>query len=147
MFCSNTPFDGKIKSLILNLEVFSSKTFISEWHVMIVIPCFKSALRRPKVVLSRICAAYLCLIHETLLQTVPVYWAACFVSTIAHSGWLFKALEKLFVVMFGYYISHILYTAVTQFDRVFVKSFMISVMFSKVLYNKLHKDLSYKRFR
>ena len=110
---------------------------------MIVIPYFKSVLRRPKVVLSRICAAYLCLIHETLLQTLPVYWAACFVSTITHSDWLFKALEKLFVVMFGYYISHILYTAVTQFDRIFVKSSMISVMFSKVLYNKLHKDLSY----
>ena len=110
---------------------------------MIVIPCFKSALRRPKVVLSRICATYLCLIHETLLQTVPVYWAACFVSTITQSGWLFKALEKLFVAMFDYYICHILYTAVTQFDRVFVKCFMISVMFSKVLYNKFHKDLSY----
>ena len=110
---------------------------------MIVIPCFKSVLRHPKVVLSRICAAYLCLIHEKLLETVPVYWAACFVSTTTHSGWLFKALVKLFVVMFDYYISHILYTAVTQFDRIFVKSLMISVMLRKVLYNKLHKDLSY----
>ena len=45
--------------------------------------------------------------------------------------------------MFGYYISHILHTAVTQFDCILIKYFMISVMFRKVLYNKLHKDLSY----
>ena len=45
--------------------------------------------------------------------------------------------------MFGYYISHILHTAVTQFDRVLIKYFMISVMFKRVIYNKLHKYLSY----
>ena len=44
--------------------------------------------------------------------------------------------------MFGYYISHILQTAVTQLDYILIKYFMISVIFRKVLYNKLHKDLS-----
>ena len=43
---------------------------------MIVIPGFKFALRCPKAVLSRICVAYLHLIHERLLETVPVHWAA-----------------------------------------------------------------------
>ena len=40
---------------------------------MIVIPGFKFVLRRPKVALSRICTVYLCLIHKTLLETVPVF--------------------------------------------------------------------------
>ena len=45
--------------------------------------------------------------------------------------------------MFGYYISHILHTAITQIDCILIKYFMISVMFRKVLYNKFHKDLPY----
>ena len=45
--------------------------------------------------------------------------------------------------MFGYYISHILHAAIAQFDRTLIKYFIISVMFRKVSYNKLHKGLSY----
>ena len=65
-------------------------TFISELHSMIVIPGFKFVLSCSKVVLPRICAVYLYLVHKTLLEAVPVHWAACFVSAITHSGWLFK---------------------------------------------------------
>ena len=68
---------------------------------------------------ARIYAVYLCLIHKTLLETVPVHWAACFVTTITHSDWLLRALEKVFIVMPGY-VSHIWHTSITQFDRIFL---------------------------
>ena len=61
MFCSNTLFDGKIFTFFFQFPnifwkfSFLFMTYISEWHVMIVIPCFKFVLRRPKVVLSWIC--------------------------------------------------------------------------------------------
>ena len=109
---------------------------------MIVITRFKFVLRRPKVVLCRICSVYLRLIHKTILETVPVHWTACFVSAITHSSWLFKALEKEFVVML-FYFPYFAYTAVTQLYGILIKYFMIFMMFRKVLYNKLHKDLSY----
>lgn len=79
---------------VLKFESFHFITFISGWRVIIVIPGFKFIIRRPKIVLSRICAAYLCLVCTKLLETVSVLWPTCFVSTITVSGWLFEALKK-----------------------------------------------------
>ena len=43
--------------------------------------------------------------------------------------------------MFGYYISHILHTAITQFDRILIKYFMIYVMFKQKILCYFKKPL------
>ena len=75
-FSFHAPFDGNFHTLVFQISnIFWKFSFLfitsnSECHSTIVIFGFKFVLRRPKVILSWICAAYLYLIHKTFLETV-----------------------------------------------------------------------------
>ena len=51
---------------------------------MIVIPSFIFLQMSQGIALSQICAISLCLMHKTLLETLPIHWAASCVSTITY---------------------------------------------------------------
>ena len=123
----------------LKVESFHFITFISGWHGIIVIPGFKFVTGHPKIVLSRICAGYLCLMRTKRLEKLSSPLASLLCLYNYSFGLVVLSFEKViccsvWLLCFPYW-----HTAITQFDRILIKYLVISVMYRKVFYNKFQK--------